>query len=323
MEDLLIQETNEETLGSLVEDDYNNIRYIGKNPNNYVYFNCKDDNNCETWRIIGLMDGIKTASGNTERLLKIIRENIGSYCWDYSTANVNLASGINEWSQADLMIVLNNDYFQSKTFEDHHCYKNYGYDTCPEWEKIGLGTEAQNMVEEVIWNTGTAYALTFLSTSDVTPFQYMWERSNYNGKLGCSTHTQYCSDDINRKTTWQGKVGLMYPSDYGYATDGGGTQSQRDICLYTRLHSWHTSDNRYCSENDWLLSNGAWTITPAPIVSDASSVSRIDIGGYVGKSKANSTNDIRPVVYLKSSVKIIGGDGSSKSPFQLKLEETQ
>lgn len=42
------------------DDPDNNIGYIGKDPNNYVYFNCSDysnqsDNTCEKWRIIGVL----------------------------------------------------------------------------------------------------------------------------------------------------------------------------------------------------------------------------------------------------------------------------
>ena len=37
--------------GGIYIDEYGNIRYYGKNPNNYVSFNN------ETWRIIGVVDG--------------------------------------------------------------------------------------------------------------------------------------------------------------------------------------------------------------------------------------------------------------------------
>ena len=32
-----------------------------------------------------------------------------------------------------------------------------------------------------------------------------------------------------RPTKWTGKIGLMYPSDYGYATSGGST-TNREAC---------------------------------------------------------------------------------------------
>ncbi len=52
-----------------------NIRYIGASPNNYVRFNN------ELWRIIGVMNNIKTStSGTGESRLKIIKdESIGNF----------------------------------------------------------------------------------------------------------------------------------------------------------------------------------------------------------------------------------------------------
>ena len=48
------------TSDEVVLDDYGNPRYIGEDPNNYVYFNCDDYNNpssstCELWRIMGVL----------------------------------------------------------------------------------------------------------------------------------------------------------------------------------------------------------------------------------------------------------------------------
>lgn len=59
--------------------DGGNVRYYGKNPSNYIYFNCSDYSNqlsstCEVWRIIGVFDG----------KVKIMKNNsIGVIAWDY------------------------------------------------------------------------------------------------------------------------------------------------------------------------------------------------------------------------------------------------
>ena len=53
------------------------------------------------WRIIGVFDG----------KLRIMRdESIGNYSWDTSASDINNGMGINEWSQADLMKLLNLGY---------------------------------------------------------------------------------------------------------------------------------------------------------------------------------------------------------------------
>ena len=63
----------------IIEDETNdnNLRFIGADPKNYVWFND------ELWRIIGVMNNIDDGTGKKETRLKIIRnEPIGNYSWD-------------------------------------------------------------------------------------------------------------------------------------------------------------------------------------------------------------------------------------------------
>ena len=67
-----------DTTNFATDDPDNNVRYIGANPNNYVYFNCSDylnqsDSTCEKWRIIGVFKNITKADGAKEDLVKIVR----------------------------------------------------------------------------------------------------------------------------------------------------------------------------------------------------------------------------------------------------------
>ena len=83
----------------------NNLRYVGANPCNYV----KIDN--EIWRIIGVMNNIDDGTGKKETRIKLIRKDaIGIYSWDSSESSINSGYGVNEWSQADLMKLLNPGY---------------------------------------------------------------------------------------------------------------------------------------------------------------------------------------------------------------------
>jgi len=101
---------NLDTTTRLMADTAGNIRYYGADDpdidddlNNYIYFNCEEypSTNCEPWRIIGVFDD----------KIKIMRnESIGGYSWDTSSATINDGLGINEWSQADLMKLLNPGY---------------------------------------------------------------------------------------------------------------------------------------------------------------------------------------------------------------------
>ncbi len=109
----IIEGAYEENQDMLAYDNTvdNNLRYIGANPNNYVYFNCADYNNpssstCELWRIIGVFN--ENSHGTSgEKLIKIIRSNsLGNIAWD--SANTN------NWSTASLQKTLNGDYLNGK-----------------------------------------------------------------------------------------------------------------------------------------------------------------------------------------------------------------
>ncbi len=322
MKDIL-QNQDDITNGKLIEDTNDsdtNLRYIGANPNNYVYFNCDDlsnqnSNTCETWRIIGLMN-VETASGEQQQLLKIIRDSIiGEYSWDSSTDTVNYGYGINEWSQADIQKVLNDNYFYRKT--GGTCYNGMKNTegTCPEWTTVGIKNSARSLVENVKWKTGTMSESFEGNESQITPlYMYSAERSTANGKQ-CTIDEYYCNDTVERTTEFIGHVGLMYPSDFGYATSGG-TVEQRKACLATSLNKWR--DNN-CITNDWLQdsTNAQWTLTPTPNEGEAYSMFFISPVGGVGEQYAFVAFGIRPVVYLKSYMKISKGTGSSSDPFQL------
>ena len=66
-----------------------------------------------------------------------------------------------------------------------------------------------------------------------------------------STSGVMCYDNVTCTTTWNGYVGLMYPSDYGYASSGG-TTANRETCLNRTLFRWQDSVSSDCYQNDWL-----------------------------------------------------------------------
>ncbi len=132
--------------------------------------------------------------------------------------------------------------------------------------------------------------------------------------------------------SWNGRVGLMYPSDYGYATNGNGATSgtySRSGCLSEMIYNWGDGDYKtYCSSNAWLLYSNAtsssvgtaysfWTVTA--YTSNTSNVMMISGYGYTGSGTATQTSySIRPVVYLGPSAIINGGTGTFADPYTLK-----
>ena len=259
------------------DDPGKNVRYIGANPNNYVYFNCSDYSNptantCELWRIIGVFNNVTKRDGTKENLVKIIRdESIGNIAWD--------DNNVNDWSTATLQQNLNSGTYYTTTLKN---------DT------------TRNAIEEVVWNLGGSSTY-----NDVTPSMF------YERERGTTVYSGHA-------TTWTGKIGLMYPSDYGYATSGG-TTKDRAACLAKELYNWDSSDFSDCKGNDYLYNSSfyQWTLTPR--LANADIVFYVYSDGGVDYYDDNYADAVRPALFLKSNIIVDKGLETSNDPYQLKI----
>ena len=307
---------------NLATDDYGNTRYIGKDPNNYVSIDG------DIWRIIGTMKDIDDGTGNKEDRVKLIRaSSIGSYSWDTSESSVNSGYGVNEWSQADLMKLLNPGY-ESETVggslywnnQSGTCYSgSKNRTTSCNFTSTGIKDKLKTLISDAVWNTGandgTSYTYENMNTSKF----YELERSENTGKI--CTSEDGCNDTVTRTTTWTGKVGLMYPSDYGYATSGRSI-TERATCLNKELYNWYSSNVSICKYNDWLYnsSSSQWTISPYASSSVAYNALLVYINGHVRTYSVDVAYGARPVVYLSHYVGVQSGDGSMGNPFILSVQ---
>ncbi len=287
--------SNPETMNN--DDPDGNVRYMGADPNNYVKFNN------ELWRIIGVFN-VTTINPESMKSLKIIRkDSIGSYSWDNKMMGDGSSEtnyGSNNWSDSKLMEVLNNGAYWNRTFGECPTGENGTYESC-NFSTTGLTEEAKELIEEVYWNTG-GISYSNMSNALIDEF-YQYER-------GWEVYYYH-------KANWFGKVGLMYPSDYGYATNGKtGTGEE---CANIPLTNWSGSRYSGCWEENYLYDyegSYQWTLTP---LSDSPS-DVIYLASYVeGDRYAAVTFSVRPVVYLKAGVKITDGDGSKSNPYILSI----
>ena len=256
------------------------------------------------YRIIGLFKDIQLADGTKQDLVKVVREeSIGAYSWDTSDSTVNSGCGINEWSGADLMKLLNPGY-ESETVggslwwnsRSGTCYNNQSNATTScDFTGKGLSSNVQNKIASVVWNTGG------WNSSGIYSNQiYSYERG-----------TNVISnpiDGVTRTTSWTGKVALMYPSDCGYATDF-------NTCT-TTLSSYGSSG---CYNNDWLY-NSAHQRLLTPNSSDSIRAWRVISPGFVSGDDdyGNSVYlayGVRPVFFLNSELGIVSGNGSETNPY--------
>ena len=316
-----------ESLGEELGTDDNNLRYIGSNPNNYIDIGDRDaEGQPILWRIIGVMNNITSLDNgeHQESLLKIMRsDSIGGYSWDTSTSDVNGGYGVNEWSQADIMKLLNpNDVYIDKPTIGASLYWNRGSGSCYygqnevanpcNFTSNGISEEANKKIAKVKWNTGTTETINDFNKIN-SRYLYESERSSHDGKENCLSNSgNFCNDNIDRTTLWNGYIGLMYPSDYGYAVGG----TARNDCVNKSLHDYN---NGICSENDWLKPNSgiSWTMTPVAYSSHAIFVYAINSLGSIQYIDVYAGYSEYPVAYLKSNTKIISGNGIIDNPFIL------
>ena len=297
----LVSLMNDRKGSSSVGADAGNIRYYGANPNNYIYFNCSDYKNqssstCETWRIIGVFDG----------KVKIMRgSQIGRYSWDSSASGTNSGSGVNEWSQADLMKLLNSGYDSESVggslywnAKSGTCYNgSKNATTSCNFTRTGLkNAETRNMIAETTYYTrGHSYINIFVDA--------MYDKERVSGTV-YSGHS----------TSWTGKIAVAYPSDYGYAAD-------LSLCQKTLYYY----DNSTCTANNWMknivTNNGAnlgWLLTPYS--GNMEGAWHVDSDGNVYDYYfAYGACGVAPVLSLNSELDIGSGSGTSSSPYQLSV----
>jgi len=252
-------------------------RYEGKNPDNYLWFNN------ELWRIIGVFSD--NSHGKTgKELVKIIRDNsIGSLTWQ--------KNDVNNWEHAtsSLKMLLNNFYYNGTNESTiTHCYSS-GTTTTGNCNFIKNGitnTVYRNMIENVTWKLG---AIAAMNTS----------KTVYDAERGTEVTWSY-------PTSGTGYIGLMYPSDYGYSVLSSSCERSTSLVSYS---------NAACGGQSWLTGSASeWTIMPS--ISDSKKVWQVNSSGNASAFNGASVGRlVRPVLYLKSDVKILSGNGSVETPY--------
>ena len=275
----------------------NGLRYEGADPNNYICLDNKTSGACLDnsllFRIIGLFDEDTSSDGTnssgTKKLLKVIdTNNYGGTAGKYWNSD-----GPNNWSTASLKTELNGTYLTTLLGASN------------------VNSKLSSGIANAKWHLGGA------------------SKSNYQTLTAEGIYTE----ERNTSAIYSGnpssiyaKVGLMYPSDYGYATVGG-TTTNKSSCRSKELYNWNEASYIDCKNNDWLFTsqnnfvkNREWLLSPCSSVS--SNAAFLGASGYVDFSVfyvSNSQFAVRPTFYLDSSVlKIVGtGDGTKDNAYRV------
>ena len=220
------------------------IRYQGKNPDNYVWYND------ELWRIIGNVPVCLTSGcTSTENRVKLIRNySIGGI--SFNQTNFSSSSPFT-WIGSNVQNLLNTCYLGKTSSCDSYCYSNgtKAAGTC-DYSSDGIDTSDYygNMIENVYYNVGVPSSGSFVNADD----QYTKEIASYASSAS--------------------KIGLMYASDWGYAIEGytsslvssSAASYMNKNWLFSNGHEWTMSaysysKNLYVSEFGGLAADSPFS----------------------------------------------------------------
>ncbi len=219
-----------------------------------------------------------TDKNTVEQRIKITKNDLYNITWS--------SEKINDWTQAEVMEILNTSYYNT------------------------LDKNAQNLIDEnIIWNIGRSDTY-----NDVSANQF------YERERGTITYNDepYIWNKENSKENIFHSIGLIYASDYGYATNGNNLET-RTQCLSNSLYDWYNYE--YCYRNDWLWNTYyQWTMTT---FKESNGVFSISSDGRINRDYNITAKDYSHItLYLKPTIKIINNDkdGSLENPYELILQ---
>ena len=288
-------------------------RYYGANPNNYICLDMEGQSTCPDKHLYRIIGSIYEEKENTNRI-KLIKATpltdgtTKGFSWDYKVNNGN-DSYYNIWatitsgnysnsltSGSTLMQLLNSGLWWNGTSGSYY----------------NRSTTATNV-------NFTNYKLSDKAKSYITTSRYYL--GGYNTGNGVMTNQFYAYErgttryDTNGPLYWDGMVGLMYPSDYGYAAGNtcvtGTDPYNYDGGCYKKDWLWMTTSSDYTNSAEWLMS---------PYSGSSGHAFRVHSSGFVDGTNNNfvfTVFSVRPTFYLKSDTNIKSGDGSINNPYLL------
>ena len=283
-------------------------RYYGPSPNNYICLDMEGGSTCPDKHLYRIIGSIYEEKENTNRI-KVIKATpltdgtTSAFSWDYK---VNNGSGSydNIWatitsgnysnsltSGSQLMKLLNSGVWWNGTSGSYYNGNDTTTATTVNFTNYKLSDKAKSYI-----TTSRYYLGGYNNNPPLTNEMYGYER----GTLRYNT---------DRPLYWEGMVGLMYPSDYGYAAGNNCVSG-------TKLDDY----DRGCMNKDWLyISNTEqWLMSPDSSIYTGL-VFIVGSSGYVGIFLIYGcyVHSVRPTFYLKADTNIKSGDGSSTNPYIL------
>ena len=259
-------------------------RYYGANANNYICLDKEGQSVCPDRSLYRIIGSIYEKNSQTN-LIKVIKATpisdgtTSTFSWDYTSSG----SFKNNWPTSTLMTLLNSGAWWSNNSGSY--YNKSATATKVNFADKGLTDDAKEMINESLYYLG-GYYNSRIKTTEI-----------YGLERGTITYS-------GNALFWTGKVGLMYPSDYGYAAGNG-------CATGTSLYEYGSS----CKSQDWLYNSSSWQWLMSPCSISSAIVWDVDSSGKFLNNIVGATGLVFPVFYLTSDVSITSGTGTSTDPY--------
>ncbi len=170
-------------------------------------------------------------------------------------------------------------------------------------------TMQYNLIETTDFSATRIYA--YLNSDFLNTFSTSWQSAIANttwyiGGIATTANTSayniydYEVGDNRENVYVVSKIGLMYISDYAYATTTDNYTSS--------INS--TSNWLYNGRNTWFITGVSGT---------TQNFYYLTTSGTLGSATISSEYEVRPVFYLNSNLKYVGGNGTYSSPYRVEV----
>lgn len=260
------------------ETDDHNIRYSGKNVNNYVCL--KNENPCSDnnlYRIIGVFS-VDDGMGNIQKRLKLVKLSVGYMPFDIGDGSRKAGYCTEDYCNAwAAMSNYNNGYKSGEVIKDSSLKM---YLNSSEYSQY-----TNSLIDNAVWYLGGS-----------------------SGRIKSSDY--YLLERKAEVSTWTGKIALMHVSDYGFASKN--CYKTKNINGESPYYG-----DLDCIESNWLFQTTCWFLNSGPnsfqearlsketaeIVYNGTNQSRNICPSFYLKSSAKIINN--------------GNDGSESKPYIL------
>ena len=286
----------------------NGYRYSGNNPNNFICFgpgseNYSSSGTCPVenlYRIIGYVP-VELSDSTKTKLIKVIKSEYATHeDLEKDNKDGTVDYDLNYTKLKRVNIAENSEAFY--------------------WDEDYDNTWGNSSLYQALNNNDKSFLHNLNNWSDkIEMVQWNVEGHDTSELTARAMHNIENDKQQGAKTQVPARIGLIYPSDYGFASEPKSWEYK--LCNYDNSKNDEQNENNRNRENNWLF-NGVyeWTISRDSSYEDVAF-------GVKGQGDVDSSNDVgcssgvRPVFYLNSNVTLSGDngiDGSSGHPYKVR-----